>query len=184
MMKKTNNKKDWRQELQQVAEQLRDPFRMRIVVACAMVAVMFFAISEPLHGKTKRSKRELQQLRDQVKTAEEVLLLRESLDRVQDRIIQGEGNDAVTGFFISLFRDCKADLLQINAEASQRLGPIYSVRVTLDLAGEFSELNEALFQLESCSELVRVETLQITPAERGAASPMMQLSVRLLKEKE
>ncbi|PAY15415.1 hypothetical protein CKO51_32040 [Rhodopirellula sp. SM50] len=183
-MKHPEAKKDWKQELQQVAEQLRDPFRMRVAVALVMVAIMFFAISEPLHGRTKKTRRELQQLREKVKTAEEVMLLQDALEHVRPRILQGEGNDAVTGFFIDLFRDSGADLLQINAEAPQRLGPIYNVRVTLDLAGDFPQLNEALFLLESQPELIRVETLQINPAERSASQPTMQLSVRMLKEKE
>ncbi|WP_182870837.1 GspMb/PilO family protein [Rhodopirellula sp. JC639] len=183
-MKNPEAKKDWRQELQQAAEQLRDPLRMRIAVALVMVVLMFFAISEPLHGKTKKTRRDLQQLRAKVKTAEEVMLLEDALEHVRPRIIQGEGNDAVTSFFIDLFRDGGADLLQINAEAPQRLGPIYNVRVTLDLEGEFSQLNDALFLLESQPELIRVETLVINPAERGDAKPTMQLSVRMLKEKE
>lgn len=183
-MKNPDAKQGWQQELRQAAEQLRDPFRMRVAVALVMVAVMFFAISEPLHGKTKKTRRDLQQLREKVKTAEEVLLLRDALQAVEPRIIQGEGNEAVTSFFIELFRDAEADLLQINVEAPQRLGPIYNVRVTLDMEGGFVDLNEALFLLESQPELIRVETLQINPAERGAARPTMQLSVRLLKEKE
>ncbi len=182
-MKNSYEKNDWRRELAQLSEQLRDPFRMRIAIAFFTVAVMFFAISEPLHGKTKKCRRELQQLRDKVKTAEEVLLLQESMRHVDSRIIQGQGNDAVTGFFIDLFRENDVRLLQINAETPVRLGPIYSVRVTLDMSGEFSELNNALGRLESQHQLVRVESIQITPAERGAATPMMQLSVRLLKEK-
>lgn len=183
-MKNSAPKKDWRKDLQEVAEKLRDPFRMRMTVALIMIVIMFFAISEPLHGKTKKSRRDLQQLRDKAKTAEEVLLLQDALETIDARIVRGEGNDAVTGFFIDLFRESDVDLLQVNAEAPQRLGPIYSVRVTLDLAGEFFELNKALYRLESQPELVRVEMLQINPAERGAAGPMMQLSVRLLKEKE
>ena len=183
-MKNASAKKDWREELQQATEQLRDPFRMRVAVALLMVVVMFFAISEPLHGKTKKTRRELQQLRDKVKTAEEVILLQEAMRDVESRIIQGEGNDAVTGLFIELFRKTDVDLLQINAEAPQRLGPIYSVRVTMDLAGDFSALNDALFALESQPELIRVETLQISPADRGAERPMMQLAVRVLKEKQ
>ena len=183
-MKHSEPKKSWQQELKQAAEHLRDPFRMRVAVALTMVAIMFFAISEPLHGKAKRSRHELQQLREKVKTAEEVLLLKDALDHVESRLIQGHGNDAVTGFFIELFRDCDADLLQINAEAPQRLGPIYHVRVTLDLAGSFAELNQALFCLESQPKLIRVETLQINPGQRGTQRPMMQLSVRLLKEVE
>lgn len=183
-MKTTRPNNDWRRELDQAAQQLRDPFRMRVAIALVMVVILLFAISDPLHGKTKKSQRELQQLREKVKTAQEVLLLTDSLENLDSRIIQSNGNDAVTGLFINLFRDGTADLQKINAEASQRLGPIYSVRVTLDLVGEFADLNDALYRLETQPELIRVESVQITPADRGASRPMMQLSVRLLKENE
>ncbi len=62
--------------------QLRDPFRMRIAVVGVTLAIMFFAISNPLHGKMKRSQRELASSEQSTTTAEEVLLLRSHLDNV------------------------------------------------------------------------------------------------------
>lgn len=175
-------KQDWREELSQVADQLRNPVRMRVVVALIAMAVMMFGINDPLHGKTKKSRRSLNQLKERVKTAEEVLLLRACMEDVETRIIQGAGSDPVTSFFIQLFRKMPVDLNQINVEAAQRLGPIYSVRTTIDLSGSFEQLNDALYLIESQPELLRVESLKISPAERGAA-PMMQLAIRVLKEK-
>ena len=49
-----SNKKDWRAELEQVAEKLRDPIRMRLAVAAVAVAIMYFGISEPLYGRMKQ----------------------------------------------------------------------------------------------------------------------------------
>lgn len=183
MSKKTKSG-DWRSELEQFAEHLRDPFRMRVAVAVVMVTVMFFAISEPLHGKAKRTRRELSQFKEKVRTANEVELLQIAFENVDARVFQQEGNDQVTKFLIDLFRESPADLLQINAESPKRLGPLYSVRVKMDFVGKFSDLNEVLFKLESQTELVRIETFQIKPAERGSALPTMQLSIRMLKEKQ
>ena len=182
-MSPNKKKKDWRDELEGLADQLRDPFRMRLAVAGAAAVVLFFAISEPLHGRTKRVKRELNQLEQTIKTSQHVQLLRASLDGIDQRIIQGAGNDPVTDLFISLFRESSVDLLQINAEAAQRLGPIYNVRVTIDLSGEFNELVQALHQIESQETLIRVESMQINPAERGSDRPTLHLALRVLKEK-
>lgn len=183
-MSKKNKESDWRQELEQIAEKLRDPLRMRVAVALVMVCAMFFMISEPLHGRTKKTRRELNQFREQVRTAQEVELLQVAFQHIDSKVFQQEGNDQVTKFLIDLFRETPVDLLLINAEAPQRLGPLYSVRVKMDFAGEFSELNAALFLLESQNELVRVESVQIKPAERGSALPTMQLTIRMLKEKQ
>ncbi|MEO1525341.1 MAG: hypothetical protein AAFX06_07885 [Planctomycetota bacterium] len=175
-------KQDWREELKQVADQLRDPVRMRIVVAFVAIAIMMFGINDPLHGRTKKSRRSLKELQQRVSTAEEVLLLRDSMENLESRIIQGEGSDPVTSFFINLFRQSPVDFNQINVEAAQRLGPVYSVRTTIDLSGSFEELSQALHLIESQDELLRIESLKISPAERGAP-PSMQLAIRLLKEK-
>lgn len=182
-MKKKKTEKDWRTELAQVAQHLRDLVRMRLAVALVTLAVMFFAVSEPLHGKAKQHRRDLQQLKDKVKLAEEVQLLQDSLKRVDPLVMKGDGNDVVSNFFIELFRQQPSSLLQIRVEAPKRLGPIYSVRVSLDVEGEFDELNQAIHRLESESQLLRVESLKNRPNERGDTRPMMQLTVQVLKEK-
>ena len=80
MPKETN----LRAELAQVIEHLRDPMRMRLTVAGVTLVVMFFAISEPLHGRIKRSKRDLNELKNTATTAQEVVLLRNSFESIDD----------------------------------------------------------------------------------------------------
>ena len=176
-------KQDWRQELQQLSEQLRDPIRMRLAVAFVTIVILLFGISDPLHGRTRKARRSLNELRQRVSTAEEVLLLRASMEDVRSRILQGEGSDPVTDFFMQLLRQSPVDLNQINVEAAQRLGPLYSVRTTIDLSGSYEELNEVLHLIESQPELLRIESLQISPSDRSDAEPIMQLAIRVLKEK-
>ena len=94
--------KDWKSELGQVAEFLRDPFKMRMAVAGITLAVMSFAINDPLQGKMQASNRELTKLKTTVQSAEQVMLLRDHMGQVEDRIFVGKGSDAVVSHLIEL----------------------------------------------------------------------------------
>ena len=178
MPKETN----LRAELAQVIEHLRDPMRMRLTVAGVTLVVMFFAISEPLHGRIKRSKRDLNDLKNTAATAQEVVLLRNSFESIDDRVMRG-GNDEVTSRLINMVRQESLDLLRIDAEAPTRLGPLETIRASIDVAGSFESLNRLLYRIESDQFLMRIETLTINPPERRRTTPSMQISVRILKDK-
>ncbi|MEM9586868.1 MAG: GspMb/PilO family protein [Planctomycetota bacterium] len=177
-----NQKKDLRTELQGVAEKLRDPFRMRVAVAVAAILLMFFGISEPLHGKIKQSKRERDRLKVTINGAEEVLLLREALTRVDSRIIQGVGTDVIVSHLISVVGQQDVELLSIDAGTPTRMGPLHSVGVKMDARGEFAALMNLVHAIESGPYLVRVDSVAIRPPEMGADRSSMTLSVSLLKE--
>ena len=175
-------KKDFREEFQQVIEHLRDPLRMRLAVAGLTLVVMFFAISEPLNGKIKRSKRDLLELRQTAATAQEVVLLRGALGKVDASVMRGD-NDVVTSHLIGMVREESLDLLRIDSEAPTRLGPMETIRVSMDVTGDFQSLNGLLHRIESDAYLMRVETLVINPAERKRTTPAMQMTVRILRDK-
>ncbi len=136
-------KDDWRSELEQVADKLRDPFKMRMTVAAVMVGIMCFAINDPIHGRMKHSKRELNRMKSTVQTAEEVMLLRAKFDAVEDRIMRGNSNDVVVSHLIDIVRSESVDLMRIDAQAPERLGPMKSVRVTIDVNGSFRGADKA-----------------------------------------
>lgn len=175
-------KRNWSQELEQVAVQLRDPFRMRIAVVGVTLAIMFFAISNPLHGKMKRSQREMARLKQSTTTAEEVLLLRSHLDNVDQRIVHSKSNDVIVSHVIDIARGQQVDLLRIDAEAPDRMGPLHSVRVTLEVTGSFQALTGLLHRLESDQYLIRIETVAISPPRQDQPHPSMQLSIRTIKD--
>ncbi|MGB7344008.1 MAG: hypothetical protein WBD20_07330 [Pirellulaceae bacterium] len=178
-----SNKKDWRAELDQAAEHLRDPLRMRIAVAGVALVVMFFAVSEPLHGRIKDRKRDLNDLENTTKVAEEVLLLRAHMDKVEPGILRGGNNDAIRSHLINLVRAEDTDLIRIDASAPERLGPIESIHVKMAVSGSFSALSRLLQNIESSPLLTRIESIDISPAEKDKKSTSMNLSLRMLKDK-
>ena len=175
-----SNRKDWRAELEQVAEKLRDPMRMRIAVAAVAVAVMYFGISEPLYGRMKQHTRDLKQLETAVSTAEEVLLLRDHLEVVEPRILKSDGDDVVVAHLIEIVREHSVDLMRIDAETPERLGPMKTIAVSLDLSGSFVALTKVLHRFESDPYLLRVETISISPGDRSQSMPTMQLTLKML----
>ena len=175
------DKKNWRNELEQVAEQLRNPMRMRMAVAGVALAVMYFGISEPLYGRIKQHTRDLRQMETTVRTAEEVLLLRNHLEAVQPRILDHDGDDVVVAHLIEIVRGEAVDLMRIDAESPERLGPMKSIAVSLDISGTFADLCRVLYRLETDPYLLRVETVSIIPGDRSKSAPTMQLTLKMLK---
>lgn len=175
-----STKKDWRAEFEQVAEKLRDPMRMRIAVGGVALMIMYFGISEPLYGRMKRENRQLQQLKMTVATAEEVLLLRDHLKAVEPRILKSDGDEFVVAHLIEMVREQSVDLMRIDAETPQRVGPMKTISVSLDLSGSFLALTKTLQRFESDPYLIRVETISISPGDRSQSTPTMQLTLKML----
>ncbi len=175
--------KDWKNELQQVADFLRDPFKMRMAVAGATLVVMGFVINDPLQGKMQASQRDLTKLKSNVRIAEQVMLLRDHMERVEDRIVKGKGNDAIVSHLIELVRSESVDLMRIDAGPPQKLTPLKSVRITMDVLGSYESLVQLLHRLDSDHYLIRVEDVVIKPPTQDRSTSSLTVALRILKEK-
>lgn len=178
----SSKQSDWRAELEQLAEKLRDPFRMRMTVASVTVIVMCFAINDPIHGRMKSVRRDLDQMKQTVRMAEEVMLLRTRMSDVEDRILKSKTNDVVVSHLIELIRSEEVELMRIDAQTPQKIGLLQSVQVSLDVNGSFEALTRLLHRFDCDRFLNRVDTVSITPPERDQTVPTMSVSIHILKD--
>ena len=81
---------------------------------------------------------------------------------------------------IEIVREHSVDLMRIDAETPERLGPMKTIAVSLDLSGSFVALNKVLHRFESDPYLLRVETISISPGDRSQSVPTMQLTLKML----
>lgn len=176
------NDPDWKRELGQLAEKLRDPFRMRMTVAAVAVVIMFLAISDPIQGRISDSAKDLRELKSKVRIGEEVMLLRDHWHAVEDRIIKGKGNDVVVSHLIDIIRQQQVELNRIDTQKAERLNSMYSIRVLIDVTGQFDALLGLLYELDTNQYLIRVESVAITPPSQEETVSTMNLSLRVLKE--
>lgn len=178
----TKKNTDWKSELHQVVEVLRNPFKMRVIVVGVTLAVMCFAINDPLQGKMQQADRELGRMKATVRSAEEVMLLRSHFETVEDRIIKGKSSDVVVSHLIDLVRQEPVELMRIDAQAAERLGPMYSIRVAIDVHGSFDALTRLLHRFDFDRYLIRVETVSIEPPKRDGLDPSMSVSLQMIKD--
>ena len=176
------SQKDWKSELSQVAEVLRDPFKMRMAVAGITLAVMSFVINDPLQGKMQTTRRDLDQLKSTVRAAEEVMLLRDHMEQVEDRIFDGKGNDAVLSHLIELIRSESIDVMRIDAGPPVKMGPLHTVRISIEVLGSYESLIQLLHDFDSDPHLIRVEDVSIKPPTPTRSTASMNLDVRIMKE--
>lgn len=173
---------DWKRELEQLAEKLRDPFRMRMTVAMVTVAVMCLAISDPIQGRIRDSKRDLKEMKATIRTAQEVMLLRDHLQAVEDRIIKGSSSDVVVAHLIDIVRGQQVELRRIDTQAPEKLGPLHSIRVIIDVTGKFDALMKLLHRLDCDQFLIRVESVMIAPPAMDDTDSTLNLVLRIIKE--
>ena len=177
-----SKKSDWRGELEQRAEKLGDPFRMRMTVAVVTVVIMCVAINDPILGRMKHVRRDLTQMQQTVRLANEVVLLRDRMADVEDRILRSKSNDVIVSHLINLVRQQDVELMRIDAQAPERLGSLQSVQVTLDVNGSYEALTQLLHRFDCDQYLNRVESVSISPPERDRTVPSMSISIRILKD--
>lgn len=175
-------KGDFKAELEQLAEKLRDPFRMRMTVACLAAAVLVLGISDQLESKIKRSKSETRRLKSTISTAEEIELMRVSLEQVEPKVLEGKGTDAILKHLIVRFRETPISLMRIEPDAPVRVGPFESVRVTAEFHGEFADFHKLLADLDNDPKLLRVESVAIDAPKQADKPATMQLVVRMMEE--
>ncbi|QEG38584.1 hypothetical protein [Roseimaritima ulvae] len=175
--------KNWRSECAALADSLREPFRMRLLVAGGFAALMFFVIGEPSHGKLQRGHRELRQWKQQIATAEQVALLDSRVAELTPRLITGSGTDPVLNHMLTVIRNSAADLVRLDAEAAARLGPYEAVRLQIELTGSFAALDQVLQKINNDSLLLRMDSFVMTADQRDPSQTSLQLTVLMLKER-
>jgi len=177
-----SKKADWKTELAQLAEKLRDPFRMRMTVACCVAVIFVVVISDPIENRIRESRRDTKRLKSTIHTAEEVELLRIALGRVDPMVLQGSGMDAVLKHLIQGFRDTPVSLMRIEPEAPVSVGPFESVRVTAEVKGEYQDFHRLLTRLDNDAHLLRVESVAMQAAKTSDEPATMQVVLRMLQE--
>jgi len=72
--------------------------------------------------------------------------------------------------------------MRIDTQAPERLGPMQSVRVMIDVNGNFDALTKLLYRFDSDPYLIRVETVAISPPERDGSMPKMNVTLQIIKD--
>ncbi len=172
---------DTKAQLRELAEQLHDPFRLRIVVTGVMLAVGYVAIFMPLSGRIEETTRKLSDERKRQVLANEIDCLRAQVEKFQSRLPEDTDSNQWVKYVLDGIRRFPLKLNGMDSQSPQRVGPYEVVVLRIDLEGEFKELDSFLYWLETNQRLFRVDSARIAPTRNANGKLTMQLNLLGLK---
>jgi Tfp pilus assembly protein PilO len=174
-------KQDLRSQLHQAAQQLRDPFRLRLVVAAAAVLLSYVAIYSPLHSRIEKLRWELREEERRSQLAEEVDLLRARFASLEGRLHAESDVNAWIQYVLDGVRRQPLKLVNLDVEEERKLGPYRTLVMRVHVAGEMKDLDQLLQWLESNERLFRIDTLSLEPDRSQAQHCVLQMTLLALK---
>ena len=73
--------------------------------------------------------------------------------------------------------------MRIDAAPPQKLSPLMSIRISMDILGSYESLIQLLHRFDSDHYLIRVEDLAISPPTDNRSTSSMTVALRIMKEK-
>ncbi|MCR4412668.1 MAG: type II secretion system protein M [Thermoguttaceae bacterium] len=160
-----------------LAEQFRDPNRLRVLASVVMLAVGYLGIYLPLASHLDETSRALQKERQRQALFTETDCLRLQAERFADRVPAGTDNNEWIQYVLQGVRKYPLKMTALDAGSSERLGPYQAVQLTVELEGNYSDLDAFLAWLETNRRLFRVDSAKIAPAKGDEGRLVMQLTL-------
>jgi Tfp pilus assembly protein PilO len=158
-----------------IIEQLHDPIKLRIVVVAVVLLAGYIGVysplSEKIHDKTKRIKRDTELL----ELAERVEGLQKQYSVVADRIpLQTDSKDWLQ-FMIEEMRGFSLRMSTLNCPDPVQIGPYKVFTIKMDLEGSFVELDRFLRWVETNKRILRIDEITLGGYNEGRSNMKVTL---------
>ena len=168
---------DMKQELAQLADRLRDPFRLRIVVTVCCLSIGYFAIYGPFRTKIAVAEQRLATEQARQQLYHDVEFLRAQVEMFEYRLPEGDDTNAWVQYVIDGIRQYPLKLVNLDSDQVRRVGPYRAVAMRIDLEGSMEDLDRLLYWLETDERLFRIESTKIEPASLDGRRRFMQITL-------
>lgn len=174
---------DYQAELRKLADQLRDPARLRIVVCFAALAVAYFGIYGPLDGRISVASRKLKETQKRTTTAQDIEFLRAQEAMFRERLGPAADVNECVQYILDGIRALPVKLERFDSESTVTVGPYEAVTVRVEVRGEAAHLDSMFEWLETNERLFRIDSIELEPPRGAAEEPVARLTLLALKVK-
>lgn len=168
---------NYKEKLNQAAQQLQDPFRFRIFVTLVALAVAYFGIYAPLSGKIADTKRLLKKETERETLAQDVDMLRAQMDFFEDRLTKDVDANEWIQYVLGGVRQLPLELINLDSEEERKVGPYRAVAMRLSVAGHTQDLDALLQWLETNERIFRIDVLTMEPSRDDDGRRMMTMTL-------
>ncbi len=171
----------YRQQLQKVTEQLRDPFRFRMFVTLVALGLAYFAIYTPLNEKIEEMKRKLSQEQRLEALSQDVEFLRAQMELFEHRLVKDTDVNEWIEYVLNGVRALPVQLINLDLKGERKVGLYRAVGLRLEVSGEMKGLDALLHWLETNDRLFRIDMMKLAPDRKQETHRFMQLELLGLK---
>lgn len=170
-----------KKELRRLAESLRDPLRLRIVVCGVTLAIAHFGIYSPFQQRIARAARRLQEAETREAVARDSETLRARLKQFQFRLAQDPDPNLSIQYALDGIRSLPVRLVRIDSHGTITVGPYEALSMLIEVSGELEQLDRLIAWFEANDRLFRIDSLRVEPPRGNAVSPKLQFQLLALK---
>ncbi|APW64142.1 type 4a pilus biogenesis protein PilO [Paludisphaera borealis] len=166
-----------------VLAQVRDPLRLRFVLAAGILAAWHLSFYGPIHDQVATTLHLAARERTRAATAARIEILRETLDPFKKRIPEHSDPNELIHYVMAHCRQSPVKILDLKPSKTLELGPFNGIGLRISLETTFIDLYQFLAWVENDRRLLRVESLKILPKD-GSNVLHVEIELLSLVEKE
>lgn len=146
-----------------ILAQVRDPLRLRFVLAAGILAAWHLSYFGPTHDQIATTLHRTARERTRAATADRIEMLRETLEPFKRRIPEHSDPNELIQYVMAHCRTTPVKIIDLKPSKTQELGPFNGIGLRISLETTFVDLYEFLTWVENDRRLLRIESLKISP---------------------
>jgi len=162
---------------QMILAQVRDPLRLRFVLAGGILAAWYFSFYGPTQDQIATTLRGTARERARAAAAARIEVLREALAPFTKRIPERSDPNELIQYVMAHCRRSPIKIVDLKPSKTQDMGPFNAIGLRMTLETSFVDLYELLAWAEDDERLLRVESLKVNPK---GSSNLLHVELELL----
>jgi hypothetical protein len=174
----------WKAQWEQVATQLQDPFKLRIVTLGAVALLGFFAAYRPMDTKIQVLRRDLKAAQQRLATIRQV----EQLRATRLKLLESLPEDATLNFwqqhFLVGIREANVQLRALESlPKKQKMGDFQVFYLEIEADGEYAQIHKLVSWIENSRWFTRIIRVQ-AKGKHGTIQAKMTVAVLVAPDKK
>ena len=148
---------EWKDQWNNLVEQLHDPLKMRILTLGIVAAIGFLGIYRPMDGQIQSLRREVKASRERLSTIRQVEGLRKVHSALLENLPAGNTLNFWQEYFLSGIRDSGVRLRSLeSAPKKMKVGAFQVVYLNIEADGEYAQIHQLMSWIENNKWFIRI----------------------------
>ncbi len=174
----------WKAQWDQVALQLQDPFKLRVVTLGAVALLGFFGVYRPMEGKIQTLRRDLKTAEQRLATIRVVGQLRATRVKLLESLPEHATLNFWQEHFLSAIRESNVVLRTLESlPKKQKVGELQVFYLEIEADGDYAQIHNLVSSIENGRWFARIIRMR-AKGKLGTIQAKMTIAVLVAPDKQ